>query len=191
MSGRYRTIVADPPWSYRGEAMRRGGNSPGFTLGRVDGGRGVRRSEGPYKALSVEAIRALPVSDLADENAHLYLWTTNTHLRYVWEVCEAWGFRFSTLLVWCKAPMGAVGFPTFACNTEFVAFARRGSLSYKERSSTNWWQWRRGQHSAKPDAFLDVVEQVSPGPYAELFARRARFGWSYPIGDEALGGVAA
>ena len=41
------------------------------------------------------------------------------------------------------------------------------------------------------DAFLDLVEQVSPGPYAELFARRARLGWSYPIGDQALGGETA
>jgi N6-adenosine-specific RNA methylase IME4 len=47
------------------------------------------------------------------------------------------------------------------------------------------------EHSAKPDSFYDFVEQVSPGPYAELFSRRARFGWSYPIGDQVLGGVAA
>lgn len=60
-----------------------------------------------------------------------------------------------------------------------------------ERLDTRWFQWRRGVHSAKPDAFIDVVERVSPGPYAELFARRARFGWDYPIGDESLGGVAA
>lgn len=46
------------------------------------------------------------------------------------------------------------------------------------------------RYSAKPDAFLDLVEQVSPGPWAELFARRARFGWHYPLGDQALGGVA-
>lgn len=43
-------------------------------------------------------------------------------------------------------------------------------------------------HSAKPDAALDLIEQVSPGPYLELFARRARFGWEY-AGDESLGTV--
>jgi N6-adenosine-specific RNA methylase IME4 len=59
------------------------------------------------------------------------------------------------------------------------------------RASSSWFTWPRGKHSAKPEAFLDIVEQVSPGPYAELFARRARFGWDYPIGDQALGGVAA
>jgi N6-adenosine-specific RNA methylase IME4 len=51
---------------------------------------------------------------------------------------------------------------------------------------STWYQWPRGQHSAKPDAFYDLVEAVSPGPYLELFARRARFGWSY-WGDESLG----
>lgn len=42
---------------------------------------------------------------------------------------------------------------------------------------TTWWQWKRGPHSTKPPAFLDVVEQISPGPYVELFARQPRLGW--------------
>ena len=54
------------------------------------------------------------------------------------------------------------------------------------RHNTTWWNWPVGEHSAKPDAFLDIVEQVSPGPYVELFARRARFGWDY-WGNESLG----
>jgi hypothetical protein len=43
----------------------------------------------------------------------------------------------------------------------------------------------RSGHSAKPEAFLDIVESVSPGPYLELFARRQRLGWD-TWGDEAL-----
>lgn len=54
------------------------------------------------------------------------------------------------------------------------------------RCDTRWWTWPRGKHSEKPDAFYDLVEQVSPAPYVELFARRARFGWDY-WGDESLG----
>jgi N6-adenosine-specific RNA methylase IME4 len=47
--------------------------------------------------------------------------------------------------------------------------------------------WPRLPHSVKPDAFYDLVESVSPGPYVELFARRARLGdWSY-WGNESLG----
>ena len=35
------------------------------------------------------------------------------------------------------------------------------------------------------EAFQDVVESVSPGPYLELFARRQRLGWA-TWGNEAL-----
>lgn len=50
---------------------------------------------------------------------------------------------------------------------------------------TSWWLWPRGRHSEKPPAFLDIVEQVSPGPYVELFARAPRLGWdSWGLGYE-------
>jgi len=42
----------------------------------------------------------------------------------------------------------------------------------------------RGAHSAKPDLFYDIVEQLyETGPYVELFARRRREGW-HCFGDE-------
>ncbi len=53
------------------------------------------------------------------------------------------------------------------------------------RCDTRWWLWPRGKHSQKPDAFLDVVERVSPAPRIELFARRQRLGWD-TWGNEAL-----
>jgi N6-adenosine-specific RNA methylase IME4 len=74
----------------------------------------------------------------------------------------------------------------FTSSVEFVLYARRGALPSLGRAGRQWWVWPRGIHSAKPDAFLDVVERVSPGPYVELFARRARFGWDY-WGNESLG----
>ena len=51
------------------------------------------------------------------------------------------------------------------------------------RADGRWWQWKRGKHSTKPEAFQDIVEQVSPGPFLELFARRQRDGWD-SWGDE-------
>jgi N6-adenosine-specific RNA methylase IME4 len=45
------------------------------------------------------------------------------------------------------------------------------------RHPTTWWAWPVGEHSRKPEHFQDLVEQVSPGPYLELFARRHRLGW--------------
>lgn len=47
----------------------------------------------------------------------------------------------------------------------------------RSRVDSTWWNWPRGSHSVKPAAFMDVVERVSPGPYAELFARQPRIGW--------------
>jgi N6-adenosine-specific RNA methylase IME4 len=54
-----------------------------------------------------------------------------------------------------------------------------------KRWDTTWFSWKRGAHSQKPEAFLDLVEQTSPWPYLELFARRQRLGWD-TWGDEAL-----
>ena len=53
------------------------------------------------------------------------------------------------------------------------------------REPSSWHQWPRGRHSTKPEAFIDMVERVSPGPYLELFARRQRLGWD-TWGNEAL-----
>ena len=164
---KYRTVVADPPWRYRSSRPTTAGH---------------RRSVVPYESLSVDQIRALPVASIAADDAHLYLWTTNTHIEHAWGIARAWGFEPSTVLVWCKPPKGHQPFFTFNIATEFVLFCRRGSLPASRSVERNWWEWSRGPHSAKPEAFIDMVEQVSPPPYVELFARRHRLGWDV-IGD--------
>jgi N6-adenosine-specific RNA methylase IME4 len=137
--------------------------------------------------MSLDAIKALPVKAMAEDNAHLYLWTVNRHLEASFGVARAWGFEPSTTLMWCKQPRGVGLGGTFTLAAEWVLFCRRGCLKAQQRVDRNWWLWRRPvRHSEKPEAFLDLVEQVSPGPYVELFARRARFGWDY-WGDESLG----
>ena len=177
---KYATIVADPPWE-----MPSGGTYAGSSRWKNNP---RRPSALPYETMDLHEIRALPVGDLAETNAHLYLWVPNTHLEASYGIVRDWGFRPSQVLVWAKPPrcIGLGG--AFTNTVEFVLFARRGSLSPQTRSDTSWWQWRRphNAHSSKPDGFLDVVEQVSPGPYVELFARRARFGWDY-WGDQSLG----
>lgn len=171
---RYRTIVADPPWRYdRG--------LPRWTSQGVDNSDNL-----PYQTLSIDEIAALPVGAMAARDSHLYLWATGTHLEHAWGITRAWGFKPSTVLVWCKPPRGFAGRATYSPRTEYVIFARRGSLSAKTQVYRNWFEWPQGVHSQKPDAFLDLVEEVSPGPYVELFARRARFGWDY-WGDQSLG----
>jgi N6-adenosine-specific RNA methylase IME4 len=60
-----------------------------------------------------------------------------------------------------------------------LADTPRPSIPRVEQSEipTSWFEWKRGKHSEKPPAALDLIEQVSPGPYVELFARRQRLGW--------------
>lgn len=173
---RYRTIVADPPWE-----MPSGGTYRGVARYTK------RPSELPYRTLPLDEIGSLPVRELAEREAHLYLWVPNAHLRNAFGICSDWGFKPSQVLVWCKTPRGLGLGGAFTNTTEFVVFARRGSLRSKTRIDTTWFHWTRphNNHSAKPEAFLDLVEQVSPGPYLELFARRNRLGWD-TWGNESL-----
>lgn len=166
----FRCIVADPPWPY----------------GKFNNGANDRKSFSgggalplPYKAMTVQEIAALPVSGMADENAHLYLWTTSRYLPDAFAVMKAWGFRYSQTLVWAKTPGGLGLGGAFAPTTEFVLFGRRGKLPATRRVNSTWWNWKRqNKHSRKPEEFQNMVESVSPGPYLELFARRKRPGWA-------------
>lgn len=183
---KYRTIVADPPWEQK--------------AGTLKGREGWYDAHGksrdlPYPTMTVNEIAALPVSDLAEADAHLYLWVTNKYLPDAFSVATAWGFRYSTALVWCKKVMGQGLGGAFGIDTEYVLFCRRGSLAHHGRVIGTWHQWKRAydergkpKHSAKPPQFLDLVEQVSPGPYLEMFARRQRLGWD-TWGNEALNHV--
>lgn len=166
---KYRTIVADPPWDL-------GAVNSGFTTTSV--------AALPYSTLSLDEIAALPVSQFAEKTAHLYLWTVTAVLRHSFGIAESWGFKPKNVLVWCKPGLGPG--VRFRQTCEFVLFATRGgSVPVTQHDIGTWHQWPRGRHSQKPEAFLDIVEQVSPGPYLEMFARRQRLGWD-TWGNEAL-----
>jgi N6-adenosine-specific RNA methylase IME4 len=151
-----------------------------------------------YQTLTVEEISALPVQDHADKDCRLFLWTTQRYLGDAFGVLTSWGFVYRQTFVWHKttsfSPFGGSLAPN---NVEFVLVARRGSPPVLNRAKScvvaaPGFAGRRtgnglglNKHSQKPEAFLDLVEQVSPGPYLELFARRQRLGWD-TWGNEAL-----
>lgn len=172
VGGRYRTIVADPPWALE------------WNMGIGEGRSGEAGL--PYAPMTLEAICGLPVGAMAERDAHLWLWTTATFLWDAPRVALSWGFRPTYTITWTKPGLGAGG--RFRHTTEFLIFAERGAqLPITRRDLPTHFLWPRGEHSTKPDAFYDLVESVSPGPYVELFARRARLGeWSY-WGDQSLG----
>ena len=180
MSGRYRTIVADPPWDYGGYATMPGNQRrKGHTTKRVDL---------PYETLTVPEISALPIRDLAAQGgAACFLWTTNRYLPDAFRVLTAWGFEYRQTFVWHKtgnpSPFGGTFAPNHAeyllagvCGTSRVTGRLTGSVIAAPKPYS---------HSQKPEIFLDLIEQISSGPRIELFARRQRLGWD-TWGDEAL-----
>ncbi len=171
---KFRTIVADPPWEVgRGPEWSSNGASRPLTC----------------VTMTVDEISALPVGQLSSEGAHLYLWTINKYVEQSYEIARSWGFSPSTLLTWCKHPHGIGLGGTYVLTTEHCLFARRGSCPASKRIDSTWFEWPRRSHSEKPEAFLDMVESVSPAPYLELFARSNRLGWS-TWGNECLQHVA-
>lgn len=149
--GQFATIVADPPWRY-GNTSTRGA------------------AEDHYPTMSIAELCELDIAaERAADQSHLYLWSTAGHLPEAFSVMEAWGFTYKTYLVWVKPQMGMGNY--FRVSTELVLFGIRGGMRTRDMATMNYFEARRGKHSAKPGKFYDLVQKCSPGPYLEMFAR--------------------
>lgn len=176
---RFKTIVADPPWPYSAPANY--GNTlehrPNRDKGLAKIGAG---SKARYGVMAIQDICDLHPE--AEPDAHLYLWFTNAFAVEAHTIARAWGFKPSTILTWVKikpdgTPSMKMGY-NFRGATEHVLFAVRGKLRTANRATPTAFLWPRTPHSVKPDAFFDLVEKCSPGPYLEMFARKTRLGWT-------------
>ena len=147
---RFRTILADPPWDH-------------YQSGR----KGAAQH---YQLMTLEHIKGMPVGDLAEANAHLWLWVTNASLRDGYDVAEAWGFTPRSILTWVKFRLGLGQF--LRNSTEHLLFCTRGKAPVRFRSQPTWINAPVTEHSRKPDEQYAVIERISAGPYLELFARR-------------------
>ena len=160
--GKYRTIYADPPWKYGNQGTR-------------------AATDNHYATLSVEEIcefeiDGVHISDLAAENAHLHLWTTNGFLFDAKRVIDAWGFEYKSCFVWVKTQLGIGNY--WRVSHEFLLFGLRGKLSFRNKSQPSWLETPRTlEHSAKPGRIREIVEMVSPIPRLELFGRSKHQGW--------------
>jgi len=170
VTGAYRTILADPPWQF---TNRTGKMAP------------EHRRLNRYSTMTLDEIKSLPVGQICDDPAHLYLWVPNALLKEGLEVLENWGFTYKTNLIWHKVrkdggPDGrGVGF-YFRNTTEMILFGVRGKNARTlapGRRQVNILRTQKREHSRKPDEQYELIESCSPGPYLELFARGTRPGW--------------
>jgi N6-adenosine-specific RNA methylase IME4 len=90
-------------------------------------------------------------------------------------VVDAWGFTYKTCLTWVKTKMGMGDW--LRGITEHCLLAIRGKPTLLLRNQTTALVAPNGVHSAKPDAFYALVEDLCPGSKCELFGRTPRKGW--------------
>ena len=155
-SNRFKTVLADPPWDVQ-----------------QMGGRGATNH---YPVMTLNRICALPVSDAAEDDAHLWLWVTNATIHASREVMDAWGFSYRSCLTWIKPRFGLGTY--LRSQTEHLLLGTRGRAPIQFRAQGSWFYAPVQEHSHKPEEQYAIIERCSPGPYLELFARRPRLGWS-------------
>ena len=169
---KFRTIYADPPWRFQNRTGKIAPENKRLTR---------------YETMPLEDIKALPVNQIAEEKAHLYLWVPNALLPEGLEVLKAWGFLYKGNLIWEKVrhdgqPDGrGVGF-YYRNVTEILLFGVKGNTNNRTlqpgRSQVNLIRAEKKEHSRKPDEFVELIEKCSPGPFIELFARGTRENWT-------------
>jgi len=160
---KFQVIYADPPWSYNDKC-----DSGAIQSGGVDK---------HYPTMSINEICELPISDLAEDDSVLFLWTTSPLLEDSFLVINAWGFNYKASFIWDKIKhnMGHYN----SVRHEFLLIATRGSCTPDNMKLFDSVQSiERTEHSKKPHEFYEIIETLYSGSKIELFARNIRDGWS-------------
>ena len=175
---KYAVVYADPPWDIR---------APRWTpeKGHVD------CQPLDYPVMTDGEIISLPVDDIIQEDALLFIWCVDSRIPILPAVLEAWGFRWGgTAFIWHKtgqrslcgenAPFGPL--PRRGCEVCFLG--KRGRWIGQNVDVRQFLNAPRREHSRKPDEVrLRIEKLVGPVPKIELFARRRYPGWD-AWGDE-------
>jgi N6-adenosine-specific RNA methylase IME4 len=167
--GRHFAVVyADPPWAFQTYS---------------DKGK-QRAPERHYDVMPLDAIKAMPVRDLAGDDVTLLMWATMPRLPDALAVIEAWGFEYKTMaFVWVKQNRSGAGLFTglgywTRANAEMCLLATRGAPHRLARDVHQVIMAPVGEHSAKPVETRRRIERLVAGPYIELFARHSEPGWT-------------
>jgi N6-adenosine-specific RNA methylase IME4 len=160
---RYPIIYADPPWHY---------SLYNETTGSA------RAAAEHYPTMKLSEICALPVADLATDDAILFMWTTAPHLQEAFEVLAAWGFEYKTNAVWVKHAQGLGFFVRGQHELLLIATCGDMPCPLPANRPPSIIQAPRREHSQKPDEAYELIEAMYPDlPRIELFARNIRPGW--------------
>jgi len=178
MKNKFSILYVDPAWSYKCWSKK---------------GKG-RTATHHYDVMTIEDIKALPVNEIAGDNAVLFLWITFPLLPGALEVIEAWAFTYKTNgFTWVKRNRKSkswfwgMGYYTRA-NAEICIVATKGKvLSRQSKAVHSIIDTPIEEHSKKPDVVRDrIVELFGDVPRIELFARQQAKGW-VALGDEIDG----
>ena len=159
---KYNIVYADPPWQYK----------ESWGNGQVG-----------YDTMTNDDICKLPVRDILEDQAHLYLWVTNPFIAEGLEICKEWGFEYKTLITWVKLysngkPEMGMGYYFRGC-TEHIIFGVKGKMKCKNKTTKNMFQAvNSNRHSEKPHQVREMIVNSSGDlPRIELFARHRFKGW--------------
>jgi N6-adenosine-specific RNA methylase IME4 len=181
MIKKYNVLYVDPPWKIKAGRPLKGykiENGKQLFIPTSNISRDTK-----YPSMTIEEIKNLNVSEITADNAHLYMWVTNSHLPFAFEIIKQWGFEYSTTIVWAKNRMGGGLGGTFKITTEYLLFAKKGKLKSLKTNDNTWFNVKRTyengfpKHSKKPTFFYEMIENTSPGVKLEMFAREKREGW--------------
>ena len=168
--GKYRSILADPPWAFETHGPHGKGRSP----------------ENHYPVMSATDIINLNVMQCLADDCALFLWVTSENLKWAPAVMASWGFELvSTAFVWVKDGHPGLGYWTRK-GSEICLLGKRGSPKRLAKDVAEVIHAPRGRHSEKPAEVYERIERLVPGPYLELFAREPREGWDAWGNDPAL-----
>jgi N6-adenosine-specific RNA methylase IME4 len=164
---KYRIIYADPPWKY--------GNTMTDNMGA---------QSDHYNLLTVEEISALPIKEMVQDNAVLFLWVTSPILEESFQVVNAWGFKYKSSFIWDKVKhvMGHYN----SVRHEILLICTRGSCQPDvHKLFDSVYSEDRTEHSKKPEFFRQVIDTIyTEGKRIELFARSKADGWDVWGNDE-------
>ena len=160
----YGCILADPPWALTMAGQRKRAKE------------GKKPEALPYPTMTIAQICDMPVGQLATEDAHLWLWTTNQHLEDGFKVMRAWGFKYLAPVHWVK-PTGMGNWFVHRTQTMLFGYREKCRFPLARYRPNVFHSGDPKRHSEKPEAAYELVEAVSPGPRLELFARRKRNDW--------------